>query len=138
MRMHAVIFIVSFFAVLSARGQERTEPETFIMEQGDSTVIMQKYFVVFLKAGPSRDQSEAEAARIQEQHLAHLTQLYKDGHISLAGPFADDGDIRGVAVFNTATADRAHELASAEPAVQAGRLVVELHPWWLQKGTKLK
>jgi len=34
-----------------------------------------------------------------------------------------------VFVFNTESADEARAWAAADPAVQAGRLVVEIHPW---------
>lgn len=133
------LFLVCLLAVtVSLAGQQRQQPETFTMQQGDSTVVMQKYYMVFLKAGPERKQPEEEAARIQEAHLAHLGQLHADGHISLAGPFADDGDIRGIVVFNTATAEEALTLAGQDPAVKAGRLSIEIHPWWAQKGSSLK
>lgn len=114
------------------------EPETFEMQWGDSTVTMQKYFVVFLKSGPTRSQSEEEAAEIQQKHLDYLGKVYKLGKTSITGPFADDGDIRGIVVYNTATLEEARQLAEQDPAVKAGRLVVEVHPWWAAKGSKLK
>lgn len=116
----------------------RIHPETFEMQWRDSTIVMQKYFVVFLKAGPTRSQNEEEAAEIQKQHLAHLSGLYDAGHTSITGPFAGDGEIRGIVVFNTPTLEQAKELAEQDPAVKAGRLVVEVHPWWAAKGSKLK
>ncbi len=41
-------------------------------------------------------------------------------------------------VFNTATAAQAKELAEADPAVKAGRLVVDVIPWWVTKRMKLR
>lgn len=114
------------------------QPETFTMEWADSTIVMQKYFVAFLKRGPERSQGEEAAARIQKEHLAHLAKLYEEGKTSLTGPFGDDGDIRGIVVFNTATIEEARELAGQDPAVKAGRLVIEIHPWWTAKGGKLR
>lgn len=108
------------------------------MEWNDSTVVMQQYFVVFLKAGPNRDQTEEETAKLQEQHLAHLSAIYEQGHTSITGPFGDDGEIRGIVVYNTPTLEQAKELAEQDPAVKAGRLIVEIHPWWAAKGSKLK
>jgi len=115
-----------------------SKPETFQMQWGDSTVTMQKYFVVFLKAGPARSQSEEEAADIQQKHLDYLSKVYKLGKTSITGPFGDDGDIRGIVIYNTATLEEAKQLAEQDPAVRAGRLVVEVHPWWAAKGSKLK
>ena len=114
------------------------QPETFEMQWRDSTIVMQKYFVVFLKAGPTRSQDEEEAAEIQKRHLAYLERLYDQGHTSMTGPFADDGDIRGIVIYNTATLEQARRLAEQDPAVKAGRLLVEVHPWWTAKGSTLK
>ncbi|MCB0375663.1 MAG: hypothetical protein KDD04_07070 [Sinomicrobium sp.] len=112
--------------------------ETFIYTEGDSTYVMQKYFMVFLKKGPERDQDSLTAATIQEAHLAHLQQLYLDGKTCITGPFESDGDVLGVVVFNTPTLNEADSLANSDPAVRAGRLVVETHAWWAAKGSVLK
>ena len=50
----------------------------------------------------------------------------------------DNGDIRGIVVYNTATQKEADSLANMDPMVKAGRLIVEVHPWWAAKGGKLK
>lgn len=114
------------------------QPETFEMQQGDTTYVMQKYFVVFLKAGPKRNQNQEEAEGIQQKHLAHLQKLAEMGKTSITGPMGDDGEIRGIVIYNTATAEEAKKLAEEDPAVQAGRLVVEVHPWWAAKGSVLR
>lgn len=54
------------------------------------------------------------------------------------GPIGDDSDIAGISVYNTATMEEAIKLAEADPAVKAGRLIVEAHPWWLAKGSSVK
>lgn len=112
--------------------------ETFTMKDGDSTVTMQKYFICFLKKGTNRTQDSASAAQIQKDHLAHITQMANDGFASIAGPFAEDGDTRGIIIFNTKTKEEAEKLANEDPAVKAGRLKVEMAGWWAQKGTCLK
>ena len=118
--------------------KEMAEPETFTMEQGDTTFVMQKYFMVFLKSGPKRSQTKEEAMEIQEKHLAYLQKMAEEEKTSITGPMGDDGDIRGVVVYNTATAEEARTLAEGDPAVKNGRLVVEVHPWWAAKGSMLK
>ncbi len=117
---------------------EVQKPETFTMEQGDTTYVMQKYFMVFLKSGPERSQSKEEAMEIQEKHLAYLQKMAEEGKTSITGPMGDDGEIRGIVIYNTATAEEARRLAEGDPAVKAGRLVVEVHPWWAAKGSALK
>jgi len=53
--------------------------------------------------------------------------------IGLNGPTGDGGDIRGFSVYSTATTEEAENLASADPMVKAGRLEMEVKPWWLAK-----
>ena len=52
----------------------------------------------------------------------------------VAGPFGDDTALRGVFVFKVASIDEARALAETDPAVQAGRLVIEMHPWLVPEG----
>ncbi len=112
--------------------------QTFFYEQEGEKYLMQQYFIVFLKKGEKRSQDSTEAAELQKQHLAHLTRMANEGFLSLAGPFGDDGDIRGIAVYNTPTLKMADSLAKIDPMVKAGRLEVEIHPWWAAKGGELK
>lgn len=142
--MEKILFILIFVlagSLASAQDVDSTEvqkPETFEMQWKDSTIVMQKYFVVFLKSGPERSQSKEDAQKIQQQHMQHLEKLALQGKTSITGPMGDDGDIRGIVVFNTATAEEARRLAEQDPAVKAGRLVVKVHPWWAAKGSKLR
>lgn len=106
-------------------------------ETGD-TVIMQQYFIAFLKRGPNRSQDSLEAIHLQEAHLNHLGEMYKKGYADISGPFGDDGEIRGITVYNVPTFKMADSLANMDPAVQAGRLEIEVHPWWAAKGFPLR
>lgn len=112
--------------------------QTFTYKEGDTTYLMQQYYMVFLKAGEKREQDSTKIAELQKQHLAHLGRMAKEGYASLIGPFGDDGDIRGIVVFNTKTQKEADSLAHLDPMVKAGRLKVEVHPWWAAKGGKLR
>ncbi len=111
--------------------------KTFLYEEGDTTYLMQQYFIVFLKKGTNRSQDSTTAAELQKQHMAHLERMYVEGYSSLTGPMGDDGDIRGIVIYNTPTQKEADSLARLDPMVQAGRLEVEVHPWWTAKGGKL-
>jgi len=127
--------------VITAEAQESDStavPETFIYEWAGEEMTMQKYFIVFLKSGPERSQNPEEAARLQQEHLQYLGGLYEEGIIVLNGPTGDAGDIRGFSVYSTATIEEAERLASSDPMVQAGRLEVEVKPWWLAKGSVVK
>ncbi|MEJ2163410.1 MAG: hypothetical protein P8X60_08880 [Robiginitalea sp.] len=110
----------------------------YVDEKSGDTVLMQQYFIAFLKSGPSRSQSKEEADSLQVLHLAHLARMYEEGYADISGPFGDDGEIRGITIYNTPTLEMADSLANLDPMVKAGRLVIELHPWWAGKGFPLR
>ena len=47
----------------------------------------------------------------------------------IAGPFENAGEYAGVFIFKVATLDEARALAESDPAVKAGRLKADVHPW---------
>jgi len=110
----------------------------YVDEKTKDTVIMQQYFVAFLKSGPNRVQDEKAADSLQTLHLGHLGRMYEAGYADISGPFGDDGDIRGITIYNVPTLQMADSLANLDPAVQAGRLKIEVHPWWAAKGFPLR
>ena len=110
----------------------------YIDESTGDTIIMQQYFIAFLKRGIIRSQSKEEADSLQLLHLAHLSRMYESGYADISGPFGDDGDIRGITIYNTPTQEMADSLANMDPAVKSGHLVIEMHPWWAAKGFPLR
>lgn len=110
----------------------------YVDKKTKDTILMQQYFMVFLKTGPIRGQNEEESAELQAQHLEHLSQMYELGYADISGPFGDDGDMRGVTIYNVPTLKMADSLANADPMVKAGRLEIEIHPWWAAKGFPLR
>lgn len=99
---------------------------------------MQQYFIVFLKSGPARSSTKAETAELQKQHLAYLGGLYEKGIIQLNGPTNGEDEFRGFSVYAVATREEAARLAGEDPMVKAGRLMIEVRPWWLAKGSGVK
>ena len=110
----------------------------YIDEKTKDTTLMQQYFIAFLKSGPIRNQNEEEANRLQSEHLAYLSKMYALGYADISGTFGDDGEIRGITIYNVPTLKIADSLANADPMVKAGRLVIEVHPWWAAKGFPLR
>lgn len=110
----------------------------YIDEKTQDTIIMQKYFIAFLKKGPNRSQPEEEANKLQAAHMAHLGKMYELGYADISGPFEDESDISGITIYNVPTMEMADSLANADPMVKAGRLVIEIHPWWAGKGFPLR
>jgi uncharacterized protein YciI len=98
---------------------------------------MKTYYMVFLKKGPNRDQDSVTAAKIQEGHLANIGRLAELGKIAIAGPFLDDGDIRGIFIMDCSSKEEADSLCQTDPAVKAGRLKAEVRPWMSARGSKL-
>ena len=91
---------------------------------------MRTYVMAFLKAGPNRNRPPEEARKLQRAHLDNINRLAADGKLILAGPFADDGPIRGIYIFDVPTVAEAEALTKSDPAIQAGSLAMELHPWY--------
>ncbi|WP_422395432.1 YciI family protein [Robertkochia solimangrovi] len=110
----------------------------YVDEQTGDTILMQQYFIAFLKSGPNRSQSKEVADSLQRLHLAHLGRMYEAGYADISGPFGDDGEIRGITIYNVPTQKMADSLAGLDPMVRSGRLVIEIHPWWAAKGFPLR
>lgn len=91
---------------------------------------MKSYVLAYLKSGPNRSQDSLEAAELQKAHLKNITRMAEAGQLVLAGPFLDEGEVRGIYIFDVATVEEARALTETDPAIQAGRLVMELHPWY--------
>ena len=109
---------------------EATYNDELATRLGADDYGMRTYVVAFLKAGPSRSQNEEEAAELQRAHLDNIGRLSNEGKLILAGPFLDGGDVRGIYIFDVANVDEARGLTETDPAIKAGRLTMELHPWY--------
>lgn len=67
--------------------------------------------------------------------MANINAMAKTGKLVIAGPFENGGDYSGVYVFKVGSLDEAKTLAESDPAVKAGRLVAEVHPWRVAEGS---
>ncbi len=101
-------------------------------------VEFDKFHFVVLMAAPNPPQLDAERAReLQAQHLGHLSKMAEEGHMLVAGPFANrfDDRWRGLCLYDgSLTAEQVRELAEADPAVQAGTMAVAIMDWYTSKG----
>ena len=101
----------------------------------EKTYEMTTYWVAFLKKGPQwSPQVTEETKRIQAGHMANIKKMADTGKLVLAGPFSDNGDLRGMFVFQGGTEAEYKAMAQDDPAVKSGRLVLEWHPWYSAKG----
>ena len=100
--------------------------------------VMKQYWFVMLKKGPKRDQTAEEAQALQDGHMANIEAYAERGQLQIAGPFMDDGDWRGIFILDVPDRAAAEAMCNDDPAVKAGRLVCEIHPWLSQVGATLK
>jgi uncharacterized protein YciI len=107
-------------------------PKTPAVGPGDFE--MTTYYVGFLYRGPRwTPETTPETEALQEAHMANIRKMAGEGKLLIAGPFLDGGDLRGIYVFRVATMAEAQALAATDPAVKAGRLRLEFHPWFAAK-----
>jgi uncharacterized protein YciI len=66
--------------------------------------------------------------------MANINRLAELKKLIAAGPFGDDGRLRGIFVFRVGSSEEAKTLIETDPAVQAGRLAMEIHPWMVPDG----
>jgi uncharacterized protein YciI len=81
--------------------------------------------------------NEDTLQRIQREHLEYHRALRASGDIATNGPVLDEPDepLRGLTFYRTGSLARARELAEADPAVRAGRLVVDVMTWLCPPGS---
>lgn len=92
-------------------------------------------YLAFLTRGAKwTPEKTPQIEEIQKAHLANIGRLAETGKLVVAGPFGDDGTLRGIFVFKVATLAEAKALAETDPAVQASRLVLDIHPWLVPEG----
>ena len=106
-----------------------------VMKKPASPISMTTAYLGFLTRGAKWTPEQTPAtAELQKAHLANINRLAKMKKLVVAGPFGDNTTLRGIFVFKVASIDEAKALADTDPAVQAGRLAIEMHPWLVPEG----
>lgn len=91
---------------------------------------MKQFIMAFLKSGKNVISDKAEKDRLQSEHMKNINKMAEDGKLVIAGPFMDNQSIKGIYIFDVRTLEEARELTSTDPAIIAGVLEMELHPWY--------
>ena len=126
MRKSATRIAVVAVLLLAARGARSEEPVV-----GPGGWEMTTYYVGFLYKGEKWTPGETpETKKLQEAHMANIQRMGAEGKLVIAGPFTDGGDLRGLYVFRASSAEEAKSWTESDPAVKAGRLRFEIHPWF--------
>ena len=79
--------------------------------------------------------TDEEASELQDRHLAFRADLRDRGHLICGGPLVDQDDerLRSISIWEC-DAETARRLSNEDPAVQAGRLAVEVMTWMVPAG----
>ncbi len=94
-----------------------------------------KMYLAFLTRGEKWTPEKTPATEeIQKGHMANINRLAEMKKLIAAGPFGDNGRLRGIFVFRVDSLEEAKNLTSTDPAVQAGRLAMDIHPWMIPEG----
>lgn len=72
---------------------------------------------------------------IEAGHRAHIEKMLETGELVIAGDVDRGDDLQGVLIFRARTADRIEEFANQDPAINAGRLRLELNTWKIAPGS---
>ena len=140
-RMKQFLAVLTLATILGCSNSSSVPQSAFaIPENGYDSILanrlgsdeygMRQYVMALLKKGPNRDQDSTTAAQIQRAHLDNINRMATEGKLVLAGPFLDDGNVRGIYVFAVESVEEARRLTETDPAVQAGRLIMDLHSWY--------
>jgi len=106
-----------------------------VMKKTDTPQKFMTVYLAFLVKGEKwTAETTPQTEEIQKLHMANIHRLADMKKLVVAGPFGDDGTLRGIFVFRVASLEEARALTLTDPAVQAGRFTLDLHPWVVPEG----
>ncbi len=106
-----------------------------VMKKANSPISMTTAYLGFLTRGDKwTPERTPQTEELQKAHLANIRRLAEMKKLVVAGPFGGNGRLRGIFVFRVDSLEEAKTLADTDPAVQAGRLAISMHPWLVPDG----
>ena len=106
-----------------------------VMKKATTPQKMMTAYLAFLVRGDKWTPDKTpETEAIQKAHLDNINRLAEMKKLVVAGPFGDNGTLRGIFVFRVNSIEEARELAATDPAVKAGRLALQIYTWTVPEG----
>lgn len=106
-----------------------------VMKRTATPEKMTTVYLAFLTRGDKwTPEKTPQTEAIQKAHMDNINRLAETKKLVVAGPFGDNGVLRGIFVFKVGSLAEARALAETDPAVQAGRLALDIHPWQVPEG----
>jgi uncharacterized protein len=130
--MKKMSFVCLVVLLTSIAFAQSAEPKS---ESAPAKAKASSLYFVFLNRPPNAPTySKEKSEEIQAGHMANMKRLHGEGKLQMAGPFMDDTALRGIFVFKANSADEVKGWISTDPAIMAGRLAGDVHPWTPAKG----
>ncbi|MFT3681201.1 MAG: YciI family protein [Ferruginibacter sp.] len=126
--MKRIIILCTCFLVVCFSSFSQNKLKTAKQQRPEDMV--KQFWFVMLTSGTSRTQDSVTVAKLQAGHMANIERLYYEGKLKVAGPFGDNGNWRGIFIFDCETKEEVQNLLDTDPAIAAGRLAYEIHPWY--------
>ncbi len=93
------------------------------------------YYFALLKAGPKRSPVRVQKQPRFRRRIWRTSRRWRRRESGHRRPLHKRQRYAGVFVFKVSSLDEAKALAEADPAVKAGDLAFEIHPWWFPRGS---
>ena len=132
-------YLLSLLIILSVVTITNAQEREFVSKEGDQEFHMKMYWMlIYVRGEKAQDFSEEELVELQNGHMAHIGAMAEADVVRMAGPFNEDGDKRGILIFDVDTKEEVIEWIEQDPSVKAGRLTYEIYGWWTEKGACLE
>ncbi|MGB5015312.1 MAG: YciI family protein [Pyrinomonadaceae bacterium] len=139
MKIHRIalaLFVTACFSGLAFAQNTVSDPKTptydaaLAKKLGADERGMKQYVMCFLKTGPLKVDDKAKQQELMKGHFGMINRLAEAGKLTLAGPFSDGGEYRGIYVFDVRTIEEAKELTATDPSIKEGYFMVEFIKWY--------